>query len=167
MPRILCAAVAVCALALSVTVADARQFCDNDGRCVVTSPGGGTGGIEPVGRSIGARTLPGCPAHLGCGCNAAVKFLGMSAQEAKRKGLWLARAFLREGARAAPDCIGCLMISSRGRRGGHVGKVVGRDANGNPIVESYGNARTGWYVATYPKSRVLGYRDLGWRSAGR
>jgi hypothetical protein len=167
MPRILCAAVAVCALALSVTVADARQFCDNDGRCVVTISDGGTV-LDRTNRSpTGARTLPGCPAHLGCGCNAAVKFLGMSAQEAKRKGLWLARAFLREGTRASPDCIGCLMVSRRGGRGGHVGKVIGRDGKGNPIVESYGNARVGWYVATYPKSRVLGYVYAGWRSAGR
>lgn len=167
MTRIICAAAVVCALALSASVAEARQVCDNDGRCLVYGPGGGGHGKVPADYSAGARTLPGCPAHLGCGCNAAVKFLGMSAQEAKRKGLWLARAFLREGARAAPDCIGCLMVSSRGRRGGHVGKVIGRDAKGNPIVESYGNARTGWYVATYPKSRVIGYVDAGWRSAGR
>jgi hypothetical protein len=163
MTRILCAAAVVCALALSTSVALPRQVCDNDGRCVTAS----VVNVSVAPGNFHGGTLPGCPAHLGCGCNAAVKFLGMSAQEAKRKGLWLARAFLREGARAAPDCIGCLMVSSRGRRGGHVGKVIGRDANGNPVVESYGNARTGWYVATYPKSRVIGYVDAGWRSAGR
>lgn len=167
MTRIFCAAVVVCAFALSAGVADARQLCDNDGRCVVVGSSDGTGIIKPIAYSAGTRTLPGCPAHLGCGCNAAVKFLGISAREAKRRGLWLARNYLREGARAAPDCIGCLMVSRRGGRGGHVGKVIGRDGKGNPIVESYGNARVGWYVATYPKSRVIGYRDLGWRSAGR
>jgi hypothetical protein len=112
-------------------------------------------------------SLGGCHSSLGCGCNAAVRWLGITAREAQRRGLWLARNYLKEGVRAAPDCIGCFMVSRRGRRGGHVGKVVGRDASGNPIVESYANARLGWTVATYPKSHVLGYRDMGWRSAGR
>jgi hypothetical protein len=116
--------------------------------------------------SVGMGSLGGCRSSLGCGCNAAVRWLGLSAKEAARQGYNAARAWLGKGSPAASDCVGCFMISRRSG-GGHVGKVIGRDANGNPIVESYANARLGWTVATYPKSRVLGYVDMGWVSAGR
>lgn len=104
-----------------------------------------------------ARTSPGCPAHLGCGCNLATYFNIADAH--LKRALWIAREWLHHFNRAEPGCVGCVAVLSRGR-GGHVGVVKGYDANGNPTIYSYANARLGWRTATYPRSRVIGYRYI-------
>lgn len=97
----------------------------------------------------------GCPLHLGCGCNLAVK-LGLG----PRRDLWYARNFEHEGSAASRGCIGCVAVLSRGRHHGHVGIVRSYDPNGNPVIESYANARLGWTVMKYPSGRVLAYRSI-------
>jgi hypothetical protein len=167
MKQLTAAALLLCLLA-GMGVANARPFvaCDKQG-CRETAINIRHGDDKNLtNRRLGMGSLGGCRSSLGCGCNAAVRWLGLSAKEAARQGYNAARAWLGKGSPAASDCVGCFMISRRSG-GGHVGKVIGRDANGNPIVESYANARLGWTVATYPKSRVLGYVDMGWVSAGQ
>lgn len=67
-----------------------------------------------------ARNSPaGCPARLWCGCWLAQQFniVGTKARE-----LWLARNWLQY--QKAPLAPGAVAVFSRGRRGGHVGKVL-------------------------------------------
>lgn len=69
------------------------------------------------------------------------------------------RSFLQWGEPAPPNCIDCIAVFSRGnnKNKGHVGVVVGRDAQGNPIVISGNHGKTVG-EGTYPKHKVLGYR---------
>lgn len=97
-----------------------------------------------------------CPRSLGCGCHLALKLFGTAPRI-----LWSARAWLGRGERASVGCIGCVAVFSRGR-GGHVGIV--RDWHGDrPVVYSWGNAKIGWFTHEYPRSRLLGLRDVNAR----
>lgn len=97
-----------------------------------------------------------CPSSLGCGCHLADYFHIVGQ---KWRALWLARAWEHEGSAASYGCIDCVAVLSRGR-GGHVGIVKGYDANGNPIIYSWGNHRTGWHTQTYSARRVIAYRNI-------
>lgn len=101
--------------------------------------------------SVEARN---CPRHLACGCRLASS-MGIDGKLWRR--LWVARNWLEIGRRARHGCVGCIVVLRRGRRGGHVGKVVGYEGR-DPIVYSWANARLGWTTATYPARLVLGYR---------
>lgn len=159
---IVCASMAV---VLSIAAANATQRveegrCDNDGRCIsFTAP---VQDDAPKGRQtkrMGLGSIAGCPQSLGCGCNAAARFLGLSASEALKRGLYVARLWARIGTPASKGCIGCIAVLTR-KGGGHVGKVVGYDARGNPRIESYANRRLGWTTAVYPSRRVIVYRSI-------
>jgi uncharacterized protein (TIGR02594 family) len=73
----------------------------------------------------------------------------------KRTG-W-ARGYLKWGQKLGAAAVGAIVVFERGPNAGHVGFVVGRDARGNLMVlgGNQGNAVT---IASFPKSRVLGYR---------
>lgn len=43
------------------------------------------------------------------------------------------------------------------RGGGHVGKVVGVDPNGNPILRSGNHGKVGVGDSVYPKGRIIAY----------
>ncbi len=119
----------------------------------VTSGGGGNlaatakkyEGTNPTGRS-----------SLWC-----ADFINLVLRESGDSGTRLraSRSFLQWGEPAPDNCINCIAVFSRGKNKdkGHVGVVIGRDAQGNPIVVS-GNHNHMVGEATYPKERVLGYR---------
>lgn len=113
--------------------------------------------IAPVKHNRQARGSRHCPRYLGCGCNLAEYF---HIAGKRWRELWVARNWAREGHRAERGCVGCVVVLSRGKRGGHVGVVKRYDANGNPVVYSYANGRLGWTTATYSRRRVLAYRNL-------
>jgi len=166
MTRALSAVVVACALALTVTTAEAgprqqqiEMRCDNDGRCTAAAglagAVSGVGGYEGSGRArishqrVSGGRPAGCP-PLWCGCGLALKLFGRHVRD-----LWPARAWLKFP-RVGGPVPGSVAVLSRGRRGGHVGIVRGVDANGNPIIFS-GNHNRRWGVATYPRGRVIAY----------
>lgn len=69
----------------------------------------------------------------------------------------LARSYVTYGRPAAPGCIGCIAVMTRGRNGGHVGIVTGYDARGNPILIS-GNHNRRVGAGVYPRARVIAWR---------
>jgi len=74
----------------------------------------------------------------------------------------MARSLLNVGSPTQTPKVGDLVVLSRGDpKGpyGHVGFYKGTDAQGNPIVLG-GNQGNAVSEASYPKERVLGYRDL-------
>lgn len=112
-----------------------------------------------AGRSVrfaspAVRSSGGCPSYLGCACHLAV-YLGLG----NRRDLWYARNFSRQGTAANKGCVGCVAVLSRGK-GGHVGVVRSYDANGNPVIYSWANARLGWTETSYDVRRVLAYRYI-------
>lgn len=75
----------------------------------------------------------------------------------------MARSWARAGASLAKPAYGCIVVFTR-TGGGHVGFVVGKDANGNLMVLG-GNQSNRVCVKPFPKSRVLAYRWCGETSA--
>ncbi|MBV6486932.1 MAG: hypothetical protein GHHEDOFH_00869 [Pseudorhodoplanes sp.] len=71
----------------------------------------------------------------------------------------LARSYVTYGRRAAPGCIGCIAVLTRGKEGGHVGIVTGYDRSGNPILIS-GNHNRRVGAGTYPRARVIAWRAV-------
>ncbi|MBZ0138480.1 MAG: CHAP domain-containing protein [Pseudorhodoplanes sp.] len=71
----------------------------------------------------------------------------------------LARSYVTYGRPAAPGCIGCIAVMTRGRNGGHVGIVTGYDARGNPILIS-GNHNRRVGAGAYPRTRVIAWRAV-------
>lgn len=104
-----------------------------------------------------AAVAKGCPRHLGCGCNLA-NYFHIAGKQWRQ--LWVARNWSHVGQSAWKGCVGCVAVLSRGRHGGHVGIVRHYDANGNPVIYSYANARLGWTTTTYSARRVIAYRSL-------
>ncbi|MPZ58414.1 MAG: hypothetical protein GEU91_18365 [Rhizobiales bacterium] len=100
----------------------------------------------------------GCPS-LWCGCWAALKFLGLSPRESKRRGLWRARAWAQIGRPAAGPAPGVIAVFARGRRGGHVG-IIRRVTGASRIVLLSGN--DGGRVRQRERStaRVIAYRRI-------
>ncbi|MCL4713192.1 MAG: hypothetical protein KJZ73_18285 [Pseudorhodoplanes sp.] len=71
----------------------------------------------------------------------------------------LARSYVTYGRPAAPGCIGCIAVLTRGKQGGHVGIVTGYDARGNPILIS-GNHNRRVGAGAYPRTRVIAWRAV-------
>lgn len=69
----------------------------------------------------------------------------------------LARSYVTYGRPAAPGCIGCIAVLTRGKRGGHVGIVTGYDRSGNPILIS-GNHNRRVGEGAYPRARIIAWR---------
>lgn len=67
-----------------------------------------------------------------------------------------ARAWLEWGQSIVAPCVGCVVVFER-TGGGHVGFVVGRDANHNLMVLG-GNQKDAVSIAPFARPRVLGYR---------
>lgn len=100
----------------------------------------------------GAGRPAGCP-HAWCGCWLAMQKFGRNVRH-----LWLARNWAKEGRPAAQGCINCVAVLSRGKRGGHVGEVVGWDGP-NPVIRS-GNHNRRVGTATYPARRLIALRSV-------
>ncbi len=94
----------------------------------------------------------GCP-RAWCGCWMALQVHGKHVRR-----LWLARNWAYEGVAAHRGCIGCVAVLSRGRRGGHVGRVVGWQGP-NPVIVS-GNHNRSVGTAVYPVGRLIALRRL-------
>lgn len=109
-------------------------------------------------RAYGGRPA-GCPRVLWCGCFAAVEFLRIPAQEAKRRGLWLARNWAREGLPAAGPAPGVIAVYRRGRRGGHVGKVLAVPRPGVVVLKS-GNDGGAVRIRERSTQGVIAWRRL-------
>jgi len=71
----------------------------------------------------------------------------------------LAKSYVNYGRPAAPGCVGCIAVLTRGKAGGHVGIVKGYDARGNPILIS-GNHNRRVGEGVYPRSRVIAWRAV-------
>lgn len=70
---------------------------------------------------------------------------------------WMrARDWLNWGEPVAAPCLGCVAVFERGGAG-HVAFPIGVDAAGNPVCIG-GNQGDAVTIATFAKSRVLGYR---------
>lgn len=67
-----------------------------------------------------------------------------------------ARAWLDWGIKLDFPTVGCVVIYER-KGGGHVGFLVGRDANGN-LMTLGGNQGNKVSIAPFPYERVLGFR---------
>ena len=67
-----------------------------------------------------------------------------------------ARSYLDWGVKLDKPVYGCIVVFSR-NGGGHVGFVVGIDANGNLLVLG-GNQSDEVNIRSFPKDRVVGYR---------
>lgn len=67
-----------------------------------------------------------------------------------------ARSYLDWGVKLDKPVYGCIVVFSR-NGGGHVGFVVGQDANGNLLVLG-GNQNDEVNIRSFPKDRVVGYR---------
>jgi len=93
----------------------------------------------------------GCPA-LWCGCWARLQ-AGIKDASFNLAKHWLVLRHVAE--RGDAPVIGSWAVMGR-RGGGHVGKVIGVDANGNPIVKS-GNHNRRVGVGVYPRSRIIAY----------
>lgn len=94
----------------------------------------------------------GCP-RAWCGCWLALHKFGRNVRH-----LWLARNWAREGRPAQRGCIGCVAVFARGKRGGHVGVVIGWRGE-NPVIRS-GNHNRGVGTAEYPVSRLIALRGV-------
>lgn len=143
---------------LFVFVAPASAACQltNDGHEICRD-----GARVSTPRHVSKQGAANCPRVLGCGCNLANRLGGIERFGRKAwRDLWVARNWAQVGRRARQGCTNCVAVLRRGRRGGHVGVVKDYDANGNPVIWSYANARRGWTTATYPKRRVITYRRL-------
>lgn len=73
-----------------------------------------------------------------------------------------ARSYLKVGTKLNYPAVGCIVVFERGS-GGHVGFVVGQDSKGNLMVLG-GNQGDKVSVASFSKSRVLGYRWCGFKT---
>lgn len=101
------------------------------GACATPSTGSHYTGSA---RAYGGRPA-GCP-RLWCSCYAALEWLGLSPAESRRRGLWRARAFASIGTPAAGPAPGVIAVYRRGRRGGHVGKVLAVPRPGVVLLKS-------------------------------
>lgn len=68
-----------------------------------------------------------------------------------------ARSYLAWGVTLTRPLQGCVVVLGRAGGGGHVGFVVGIDAQGNPLVLG-GNQEDEVNVRLFARGRVLGYR---------
>ncbi len=97
-------------------------------------------GTNPTGRR-----------SLWCGA-----FMDMVLRETGHKGGGnLALGYAHYGHRVSGPQVGAIAVMGR-RGGGHVGVVVGVDANGNPIIVS-GNHNHTVAQSVYPRGRIIAY----------
>ena len=66
-------------------------------------------------------------------------------------------SYASRGTPAKAGCVGCVIVTARGKRGYHVGIVTGYDPNGNPITISGNHGHKVGY-GTYSKRYVVAYR---------
>ena len=95
----------------------------------------------------------GCPS-LWCGCWARIQ-AGLRDPSFNLAKHWLTLRHVAE--RGAAPVIGAWAVMSRRNGGGHVGKVVGVDANGNPVIISGNHGRVGVGTGVYPRGRIIAY----------
>lgn len=178
------AAVIACALALSISAAEARQkqtrhataaasHCvyENSGR--VTCPAGEARMSGHAKAKVRRMTAPVSLAFAGDLVVRARAHLGKTAADlGLPRRLWCAdfmnlllnggtgsrqaRSYLNYGPRLSGPQVGAIAVLRRGKGGGHVGVVSGIDPNGNPIIVS-GNHNRRVGEAAYPRSRVIAY----------
>ena len=97
-------------------------------------------GTNPTGRR-----------SLWCGA-----FMDLILRETGHKGGGnLALGYAHYGHRVSGPAVGAIAVMGR-RGGGHVGVVVGVDANGNPIIVS-GNHNNTVAQSVYPRRRIVAY----------
>lgn len=80
-----------------------------------------------------------------------------------------ARSYLKWGSELKGPRLGAVVVFWRGKQdgwSGHVGFITGRDRNGNLLVVG-GNQGDRVSVASFPLSRVLGYRWPGGNAVAR
>ncbi len=81
----------------------------------------------------------------------------MKKAECKLPRYWMrAKDWLNWGQELSEPCVGCIVVFER-QGGGHVGFVVGQDANKNIMVLG-GNQGDAVKVSPFDVSRVVGYR---------
>lgn len=124
------------------------------------------GSIRPLfggTRSPGERIIAEARRHLGTNPtgmsrNWCARFMNqvLAAVGLPTSGSDLARSFVNYGRRIGKPRVGAIAVLKRGRRGGHVGVVVGVDDKGNPILISGNHSRT-VAEATYPRHNVIAY----------
>jgi hypothetical protein len=100
----------------------------------------------------GSGRPAGCP-RLWCGCWARLD-AGLSDLRLNYALNW-PRLLRRVAGRGAAPVIGSYAVMYR-RGGGHVGRVTGVDASGNPIIKS-GNHNHHVGEGAYPRSRIIAY----------
>ena len=91
---------------------------------------------------------PWCAAYVG-GCLEAVGIVSSRFESA--------RSYLQWGKPIAPPVVGAVAVLGRAGGGGHVGFVVGQDAQGRVILLG-GNQGNAVNEAAFDSSRVIGYR---------
>jgi uncharacterized protein (TIGR02594 family) len=81
----------------------------------------------------------------------------MKKAECKLPKYWMrAKDWLNWGQKIIQPCVGCIVVFER-EGGGHVGFVVGKDANNNLMVLG-GNQGDAVKVSPFNLTRVIGYR---------
>lgn len=110
------------------------------------------GQVTPIYRVTGHSRPAGCP-RMWCGC-----WLSLDQYGRNIRRLWLARNWKYEGRPAERGCIGCIAVLSRGKRGGHVGRVLGWVGSDPIIISGNHNRRVG--TAVYPVRRLIALRSV-------
>lgn len=157
MRRYLAVAAAILIALSSAAYAGPRQqiiTCDergcSDSRGASVGRSGGSLAGAPT--NLGGGRPAGCPA-LWCGCWARLD-AGLTDTRFNLVANW-PRYLTVVAGRGAEPVVGSYAIMGR-RGGGHVGRVIGVDGDGNPILRS-GNHNGQVADAVYPKGRILAY----------
>ncbi|MGY8711884.1 TIGR02594 family protein [Bradyrhizobium sp. 18BD] len=113
--------------------------------------GGGSGLVSEARRYLGGN--PTGRGSLWC-----ARFMNMVLQHTGHQGTGsdMASSFARYGTRVSGPQVGAIAVTSRGRRGGHVGIITGIDAQGNPIMIS-GNNGNRVREAPISRGRIYAY----------
>jgi len=151
MLRIIAAAALALAVLMAPASADARARHHGAGAAIARSD---IPWLREAGKWMGARAHQiGLPRRLWCAdfANKVLASVGLSGTGSRS-----ARSFAGYGQRVTGPQVGAIAVLSRGKRGGHVGFVVGTDRRGNPVIVS-GNHGRRVAEAVYPRRRVLAY----------
>lgn len=109
-------------------------------------------GIYTAQDAIAEGRPAGCPRYW-CGCWARLQ-IGSSDERLNLALNWPKLLRVVAG-RCAEPVMGAWAVMHR-RGGGHVGKVIGIDPNGNPIIRS-GNHNRVVGEGVYPRCRIIAY----------
>jgi uncharacterized protein (TIGR02594 family) len=99
-----------------------------------------------------------CGNPTGRGSLWCARFMNMVLQHSGYRGTGsdMASSFAKYGQRVSGPQVGAIAVMTRGRRGGHVGVIIGIDAKGNPIMIS-GNNGNRVREAPVSRGRIYAY----------